>query len=122
MVVDDEQEDAGMEEDNAKDEAADVCDKEDLSLLEAFKAGLDLDANGPPLGFIDDYWFAEPDGDDETSGPITVCIRTAKVPRGAHLCILVPGWCAYQRLCRAVFWVAHGKASTWAHGEEACTA
>jgi hypothetical protein len=54
-----------------------------------------------PPGFIDDYWFAEPDGDDETCGPITVCIRTAKVPRGAHLCILVPGWCAYQRLCRA---------------------
>jgi hypothetical protein len=40
-------------------------------LLEAFKVGLDLDANGPPPGFIDDYWFAEPDGDDETCGPIT---------------------------------------------------
>jgi hypothetical protein len=70
MVVDDEQEDAGMEEDNAEDEAEDVCDKEDLSLLEAFEAGLDLGANGPPLGFIDDYWFAEPDGDDETCGPV----------------------------------------------------
>jgi hypothetical protein len=55
MVIDDEQEDAGMEEDNAEDEAEDVCDKEDLSLLEAFKAGLDLSANGPPPGFIDDY-------------------------------------------------------------------
>jgi hypothetical protein len=71
MVVDDEQEDAGMEEDNAEDEAEDVCDKEDLSFLEALKAGLDLGANGPPPGFIDDYWFAEPDGDDETCGSIT---------------------------------------------------
>ena len=72
MVIDDEQEeDAGMEEDNAEYEAEDVCDNEDLSLLEAFKAGLDLDPNGPPPGFIDDYWFAEPDGNDETCGPIT---------------------------------------------------
>jgi hypothetical protein len=70
MVVDDEQEDAGMEEDNAENEAGDVCAPEDLSLLEAFKAGLDLGANGPPPGFIDDYWFAEPDSDDETCGPI----------------------------------------------------
>jgi hypothetical protein len=70
MVLDDEQEDVGMEEDNVEDEAKDVCDKEDLILLEAFEAGLDLDANGPPLGFIDDYWFAKPDGDDETCGPI----------------------------------------------------
>ncbi|KAK1601440.1 hypothetical protein QYE76_037544 [Lolium multiflorum] len=44
---------------------------EDLSLLEAFKAGIDLDADGPPPGFIDDYWFAEPDDDEETRGPIT---------------------------------------------------
>jgi hypothetical protein len=71
MVVDDEQEDAGMEEDNAEDEAEDVCDKEDLILLEESKAGLDLDANGPPPCFIDYYWFVEPDGDDETCGPIT---------------------------------------------------
>ncbi len=71
MVVDDEQEDAGMEEDNAEDEAEDVCAPEDLSLLEAFKAGIDLDADGPPPGFIDDYWFAEPDDDDEACGPIT---------------------------------------------------
>jgi hypothetical protein len=70
MVVDDEQEDAGMEEDNAEDEAEDVCAPEDLSLLEAFKAGLDLGANGPPPDFIDDYWFAEPNGDNETCGPI----------------------------------------------------
>ena len=64
MVVDDEQEeDEGIEED--------VCDKEDLSLLEAFKAGVDLYPNGQPPGFIDDYWFAEPDGDDETCDPIT---------------------------------------------------
>jgi hypothetical protein len=55
MVVDDEQEDAGMEEDNAEDEAKDVCAPEDLSLLEVFKAGLDLSANGPPPSFIDDY-------------------------------------------------------------------
>ena len=48
-VVDDEQEeDAGMEKDNAEDEAGDVCDKEDLSLLETFKAGLDLNPDGPP--------------------------------------------------------------------------
>ncbi|KAK1685385.1 hypothetical protein QYE76_046233 [Lolium multiflorum] len=40
MVVDDEQEDAGMDGDNAEDEAEDVCAPEDLSLLEAFKAGL----------------------------------------------------------------------------------
>ena len=71
MVVDDEQEDAGMDEDNAEDEAEDVCAPEDLSLLEAFKAGIDLDADGPPPGFIDDYWFAEPDDDEETRGPIT---------------------------------------------------
>jgi hypothetical protein len=71
MVVDDEQEDAGMEEDNVEDEAEDFCDKEDLSLLEAFKAVLDLDANGTPPGFIDDYWFTEPDGDDKICGPIT---------------------------------------------------
>ena len=55
----------------AEDEVEDVCDKEDLSLLEAFKARLDLNPNGPPPGFIDDYWFAEPDDDDETCGPIT---------------------------------------------------
>ena len=48
-----------------------VCAPEDLSLLEAFKAGIDLDADGPPPGFIDDYWFAEPDDDEETRGPIT---------------------------------------------------
>ncbi|KAK1612558.1 hypothetical protein QYE76_036231 [Lolium multiflorum] len=66
MVVDDEQEDAGMDGDNAEDEAEDVCAPEDLSLLEAFKAGIDLDADGPPPGFIDDYWFAEPDDDEET--------------------------------------------------------
>ncbi|KAK1613456.1 hypothetical protein QYE76_037129 [Lolium multiflorum] len=48
MVVDDEQEDAGMDGDNAEDEAEDVCAPEDLSLLEAFKAGIDLDADGPP--------------------------------------------------------------------------
>ncbi|KAK1668473.1 hypothetical protein QYE76_056632 [Lolium multiflorum] len=66
MVVDDEQEDAGMDGDNAEDEAEDVCAPEDLSLLEAFRAGIDLDADGPPPGFIDDYWFAEPDDDDET--------------------------------------------------------
>ena len=72
MVVDDEQEeDAGMEEDNGEYEAEDVCDNDDLRLLEAFKAGLDLDPNGPPPGFIDDYWFPEPDADDETNGPIT---------------------------------------------------
>ena len=72
MVVYDEQEEAaGMEEDNAEDEAEDVCDQEDLSLLEAFKAGLDRDPSRPPTGFIDDYWFAETDGDDETCGPIT---------------------------------------------------
>ncbi|KAK1606420.1 hypothetical protein QYE76_030093 [Lolium multiflorum] len=65
------QEDAGMDEDNTEDEAEDVCAPKDLSLLEALKAGMDLDADGPPLGFIDDYWFAEPDGDDETCGPIT---------------------------------------------------
>ncbi|KAK1612811.1 hypothetical protein QYE76_036484 [Lolium multiflorum] len=71
MVVDDEQEeDAVMEEDNEEYEAEDVCAVEDLSLLEAFKAGIDLGPNGPPPGFIDDYWFAEPD-DDETCGPIT---------------------------------------------------
>ncbi|XP_051230058.1 uncharacterized protein [Lolium perenne] len=71
MVVDDEQEeDAVMEEDNEEYEAEDVCAVEDLSLLEAFKAGIDLDPNGPPPGFIDDYWFAEPD-DDETCGPNT---------------------------------------------------
>ncbi|KAK1651549.1 hypothetical protein QYE76_069354 [Lolium multiflorum] len=68
MVVDDEQEDAGMDGDNAEDEAEDVCAPEDLSLLEAFRAGIDLDADGPPPGFIDDYWFAEPDDDDETRG------------------------------------------------------
>ncbi|KAK1697913.1 hypothetical protein QYE76_014610 [Lolium multiflorum] len=68
MVVDDEQEDAGMYGDNAEDEAEDVCAPEDLSLLEAFKAGIDLDADGPPPGFIDDYWFAEPDDDEETRG------------------------------------------------------
>ncbi|KAK1609297.1 hypothetical protein QYE76_032970 [Lolium multiflorum] len=55
MVVDDEQEDAGMDGDNAEDEAEDVCAPEDLSLLEAFRAGIDLDADGPPPGFIDDY-------------------------------------------------------------------
>ena len=73
MVVDDEQEeDAGMEEDNAEYEAEDaVMEEEDLSLLEAFKAGLDLDPNGPPPGFIDDYWIAEDDDDAETCGPIT---------------------------------------------------
>ena len=72
MVVDDEQEeDAGMEEDNAEYEAEDVCDNQDLSLLEAFKSGRDLAPNGPPPDFIDDYWFAEPDDDDETCGPIT---------------------------------------------------
>ncbi|KAK1661689.1 hypothetical protein QYE76_049848 [Lolium multiflorum] len=71
MVVDDEQEDAGMDGDNAEDEAEDVCAPEDLSLLEAFKAGIDLDADGPPPGFIDDYWFTEPDDDEETRGPIT---------------------------------------------------
>ncbi|KAK1618688.1 hypothetical protein QYE76_024205 [Lolium multiflorum] len=72
MVVDDEQEgDAVMDEDNKEYEAEDVCAVEDLSLLEAFKAGLDLAPNGPPPGFIDDYWFAEPDDDDETCGPIT---------------------------------------------------
>ena len=72
MVIDDEQEeDAGMEEDNTEDEVEDVYDKEDLSLLEAFKAGLDRDPSGPPAGFIDDYWFTETDGDDETCGPIT---------------------------------------------------
>ena len=66
MVVDDEQEeDAVMEEDNEEYEAEDVCAVEDLSLLEAFKAGIDLDADGPPPGFIDDYWFAEPDDDEE---------------------------------------------------------
>ncbi|KAK1620732.1 hypothetical protein QYE76_026249 [Lolium multiflorum] len=48
MVVDDEQEDAGMDGDNAEDEAEDVCAPEDPSLLEAFKAGIDLDADGPP--------------------------------------------------------------------------
>nr|XP_051207986.1 uncharacterized protein LOC127323922 [Lolium perenne] len=48
----------------------DVNGYQDLSLLEAFKASIDLDPNGPPPGFIDDYWFAEPD-DDETCGPIT---------------------------------------------------
>ncbi|KAK1619214.1 hypothetical protein QYE76_024731 [Lolium multiflorum] len=63
---DDEREDAGMDEDNAEDEAEDVCAPEDPSLLEAFKAGMDLDADGPRPGFIDDYWFAEPDDDDET--------------------------------------------------------
>ncbi|KAK1696971.1 hypothetical protein QYE76_013668 [Lolium multiflorum] len=68
MVVDDEQEDAGMDGDNAEDEAEDVCAPEDLSLLEAFKAGIDLDVDGPPPGFIDDYWFAEPDDDEETRG------------------------------------------------------
>ncbi|KAK1572690.1 hypothetical protein QYE76_037626 [Lolium multiflorum] len=66
MVVDDEQEDAGMDGDNAEDEAEDVCAPEDMSLLEAFRVGIDLDADGPPPGFIDDYWFAEPDDDDET--------------------------------------------------------
>ena len=71
MVVDDEQEDAGMDGDNAEDEAEDVCAPEDLSLLEAFRAGIDLDADGPPPGFIDDYWFTEPDDDDETRSPIT---------------------------------------------------
>ena len=72
MVVDDEQEeDAGMEEDNAEYEAEDVCDNEDLSLLEAFKSGLDLSPNRPPPGFIDDYWnIAEPDDDDKTCGPV----------------------------------------------------
>ncbi|XP_051202635.1 uncharacterized protein [Lolium perenne] len=44
-----------MEEDNEEYEAEDVCAVEDLSLLEAFKAGIDLDPNGPPPGFIDDY-------------------------------------------------------------------
>ena len=56
MVVDDEQEeDAGMEEDNAEYEAEDVYDNQDLSLLEAFKSGRDLAPNGPPPDFIDDY-------------------------------------------------------------------
>ena len=69
MVVDDEQEeDAGMEEDN---EAEEVCDGDDVTLLDAFRAGLDLDPNGPPPGFIDDYWIAEDDDDVETCGPIT---------------------------------------------------
>ena len=69
MVVDDEQEeDAGMEEDN---EAEEVCDGDDVTLLDAFRAGLDLDPNGPPPGFIDDYWIAESDDDAETCGPIT---------------------------------------------------
>ena len=67
MVVDNEQEE---DADNAEYEAEDVCDKEDLSLLEAFKSGLDLAPNGPPPGFIDDYWFAELDDGDETCGPI----------------------------------------------------
>ncbi|KAK1618004.1 hypothetical protein QYE76_023521 [Lolium multiflorum] len=40
MVVDDEQEDAGMDGDNAEAEAEDVCAPEDLSLLEAFRAGI----------------------------------------------------------------------------------
>ncbi|KAK1610499.1 hypothetical protein QYE76_034172 [Lolium multiflorum] len=54
MVVDDEQEDAGMDGDNAEDEAEDVCAPEDLSLLEAFRAGIDLDADGPPPADDDD--------------------------------------------------------------------
>ncbi|KAK1663406.1 hypothetical protein QYE76_051565 [Lolium multiflorum] len=72
MVVDDEQEeDMVMEEDNAEYEGEDVCAVEDLSLLEAFKPGLDLAPNGPPPGFIDDYWFAKPNDNDKTCGPIT---------------------------------------------------
>src|SRR4051812_13394557 len=50
VIDDDEDEDAGMEEDNAEDEVEEVYDKEYLSLLEAFKAGLELNPNGPPLG------------------------------------------------------------------------
>ena len=41
-----------------------------MTLLDAFRAGLDLDPNGPPPGFIDDYWLVDTDDDDETCGPI----------------------------------------------------
>src|SRR4051812_11331238 len=63
MVVDDDQ------EEDAEGEVEEVRDNEDPSLLEAFKTGLDLNPGGPPPDFIDDYWFAGLDGDDEKSGP-----------------------------------------------------
>jgi hypothetical protein len=70
MVVDDEQEEA-EEEDTAQDEAEEVHNQQDVSLLEAFHAGLDVnDPKGPPPGFVDDYWWPENDSDDETCGPI----------------------------------------------------
>lgn len=70
MVVDDEQEEA-EEEDTAQDEAEEVHNQQDVSLLEAFHAGLDVnDPQGPPPGFVDDYWWPENDSDDETSRPI----------------------------------------------------
>jgi hypothetical protein len=52
-----------------------------------------------------------------TFGHISVCIHTVKGPRGAHLCFLVACWCAWQGLCRACWWAAHGKGWTGAHGK-----
>jgi hypothetical protein len=70
MEVDDEA--AGMEEDTPHDEVQVVENEQDVSLLERFKAGLDInDPQGPPPGYVPDDWlFGDPDSNDETCGPI----------------------------------------------------
>jgi hypothetical protein len=70
MDVDAEEGEAvGMEEDTPQDEVEEVENQQDLTLLERFQQGLDLDSPPPPQDYVPDYWWANPDSDDETLGP-----------------------------------------------------
>jgi hypothetical protein len=57
-----------MEVDNPHGVVEEIQNEQDLKLLNRFHQGLDVDdPNGPPLGFVDDYWkWGNPDSDDET--------------------------------------------------------
>jgi hypothetical protein len=71
MVVDDEEDKAAhMEEDTPQDEVEEVKNQHDVTLLERFHQGLDLDdPAGPPLDYVPDYWWGNLDSDDETLDP-----------------------------------------------------
>jgi hypothetical protein len=58
MVVDDEEDEAAhMEEDTPRDEVEEVKNQHDMTLLERFHQGLDLDdPAGPPPDYVSDYW------------------------------------------------------------------
>ena len=73
-----------------QDEVEEVHNQQDVSLLEAFHAGLDVNnPQGPPPSFVDDYWWPENDS-DETKPLVQFIIRTQASDPCSSVCYVIP--------------------------------